>query len=191
MPAADEKLDWLASVKEATLDFLRKALADRPPAKQTETKPSAARRTSLTVPVTAVAKDVAMDGGVSWWSEWATSQPLDAKKGEELSQIVKQEFAPLNDRSARSAPGARLEELSENSAKRTGLATIGPLMRLANVFRTLQAGEIGRTSEERRSIAGFAAEYDGAINRACLAIAIQEKVTQQIRALFTPPKTAK
>ena len=187
-PAA-ERPDWLTSVKEAAFDFLRKALIEAPPPEAPAPvapppEPAGTRPTSLTVPVTARGKDLSMDGGASWWSEWMHHQRQDAKRGEELKQIVKQGFA------SRDAGRERLLALSGETAAQMGLASIAPLTRLAERFRSLADGGAEGASDNQRRLAAFVAEHDEAISDACVAIATHEKVTRQIRALFTLPKLA-
>jgi hypothetical protein len=186
-PIGVERSDWLASVKEATFGLLRKALAEAPPALEPEAKPATARRTSLTVPVNATASDVSMDSGVSWWSEWMTKESPDARSDDELHQIVAQGFAPL----AGNAGGREreiLREFSEHSAKDFGLISIAPLTRLATIFHEWQAQEAAAGSEQAAHLAQILEECGKAVNEACLAIAIHEKITRQVRALFTPPR---
>jgi signal recognition particle receptor subunit beta len=184
-----ERSDWLSSVKEVTFDFIRRALAEGPPQREAAARPAATRSSSLTVPVTAVAKDVSMDSGVSWWSEWLSNGGMDGKSGGALTQFAGQDLTPLGE-----APGStardRLRYLSDHSAKRLGLTSIAPLVELGDAFLALQARTAGRTSAEQEQLAHLAAQYDRAINEACLAIATYEKVTRQVRALFTPPANA-
>lgn len=195
-PAAPERPDWLTSVKEATFDFLRKALVETtPPAEQPAPapppppKPAGTRPTSLTVPVTARARDLSMDSGASWWSEWMRHQKLDAERGEALTRIVRQEFAARSTGTGE-AGRERLRALSEDSARRMGLTSIALLTRLADRFRALQSGAFEGSDEARQQLAVLIAEQDEAISEACLAIAAHENVNRQIRALFTPPRPA-
>jgi signal recognition particle receptor subunit beta len=174
-----ERSSWLASVKEATFGLLRRTRAENPQTARTETRPSNVRQSSLTVPVMAHTKDVTIDSGVSWWSEWMSNQHQAPRSGEELVQIVKREFAlPQDGKGGRE----RLQDFSDLSAK-TGLASIAPLIQLASTFRSLQTEENGR-------LADFIAEHEAAVTDACLTIAVYEKVTQQVRALFVPQTTS-
>jgi signal recognition particle receptor subunit beta len=186
-PIGVERSDWLASVKEATFGLLRKALAEAPPAPEPEAKPAAARRTSLTVPVNATASDVSMDSGVSWWSEWMTKESPDARSDDDLHQIVVQGFAPSAG-NAGSREREILREFSEHSAKDFGLISIAPLTRLATIFHEWQAEEAAAGDEQAARLAQILEECGKAVNEACLAIAIHERITRQVRALFTPPR---
>ena len=154
-----ERSSWLSSVKEATFGLLRKALAEPAPPQETEKKPSASRGTSLTVPVTSPSRDVSMDSGSSWWSEW-----MSDRQGSGAS-VGGQSFGD----------GRSLDDLSKDGA---GLATLKPLAQLTARFNALQSagGEVGR----------FALSYEKAVSEACLTIAVCERVTRQVSAIFAP-----
>lgn len=184
---ASERSDWLTSVRDATVDFLHKAFADSPMPEPVEAKPSSVRRASLTVPVITPSENASTGAGGGRWSEWLANRRQDATKGEELSRIVKQEFASGASRAGRRS----LQSFSENSSNATNFTSIEPLMRLSNSFHTLHTVYIGGTGGENGTPAGETmTDYNTSINDACLAIAVYEKVMRQIKAAFTPPETS-
>ena len=175
-----EGLSWLASVKEATFGLLRRAVAETPPpSPEPARKPATARQTSLTVPVT-TQKVHSIDAGSSWWSGWTSDKQPG---GGEMAEAGEQNDAAAEPRAMDRGAKRNFQEFLEGGAK-PNLVSIRPLMQFADRLRTLPT--IGGSVAERDLLAAFVGRYEKAVNDACLAIAVHEKVSRQIKALFMP-----
>lgn len=174
--SSDQKLAWLTAVREATVDILRRTRTDarpveEPAAKEAAIKPTATRQASLTVPVTSSAKDVTMNSGGSWWSEWTSKLRSQGRSGGAPAQPQ----ATSGDDSIYRCQTWR--DMANDASLSSRLASVPALKRLEDILRVLQ-------QESDRHRGGASAEPGQSIEDACIKIAAYEKVTQEIRALF-------
>lgn len=163
-PGTAERSSWLASVKQATFGLLRKARMEPAAPQEPEKKPTTGRSTSLTVPVTSPSREVSMDGGGAWWSEWMNAR-----------NAAGQGAAPLRN----GTHGRSLLDLSGDAALGMELASLAPLTQLASRFHALlEPGNPAGGGEGRK-----------AIDEACLTIAVCERVMRQVGAVFAPQRS--
>ena len=173
-------VDWLASVKEKTLELLRGAVSEQAADKRKEPVPTTTRRNSLTTPVTARRQSLSIDSQVSWWSEWFARQSAGAQEMHPAQQgeaAVSFQTGP-NGSSPLSQRFAQIQELAPSAA----------IKELNQILRAV-LGDLDRARLEQRVPADLAGQYGRTVADACFAIAMHESVTQQIRALFAPPNT--
>jgi hypothetical protein len=161
-PGIAERSSWLASVKQATFGLLRKARMEPAAPPEPEKKPTTGRSTSLTVPVTSPSRDVSMDGGGAWWSEW-----MNTRNG------AAQNAPPLRN----GAHGRSLLDLPGDAALGTELTSLAPLTQLASRFHAVL---------EQDNPPGVAGEGRKATDEACLTIVVCERVMRQVGAVFAP-----
>jgi signal recognition particle receptor subunit beta len=176
---ATTAVDWLASVKERTLELLRGTVSEQPVEKRLEPVPTAARANSLTTPVTGGRKSVSIDSQVSWWSEWFARQGASAQEAHPAPQ-VEAAMSYLAGPNGLPAVFQRLDDI---------LRDLAPGPALTQLIQTLRAllGDLERARAEGKVPAGLAAEYGRDVADACFAIGTHEHVTRQIKTLFAPP----
>jgi signal recognition particle receptor subunit beta len=178
-----ERSSWLSSVKHATFGFLRKARADTSASQHVEREPSSARALSLTVPIMP-AKDISMTSGGSWWGDGAAGKTMGSTPTPMPGQAAPQgAMSPGGNPPAPDAP--TLAEMAEEVAK-MGVTAIAPLPRLASRLHALQLSESRSVGAEKEFLANFLANHETAIHQACRALIAYEKVTLQVKGVFTP-----
>jgi hypothetical protein len=169
-------VDWLASVKDKTLELLRGTVSEQTVEKRNNPTPTATRTSSLTTPVTVRRESLSIDSQVSWWSEWFARQNAAAPTARPAAQV--EPAAPTeSDGLARSLQ--RFEEIQ----------ALAPGQALAQLIGTLRGilHDLDRAKSESWVPADPAGQYGQIVADACLALAIHENVNRQIRALFAPP----
>lgn len=183
---AGEDAAWLTSVREVTVDFLRKTFSDTPKQVTPPQEPMTERRASLTVPVTQRSREVAMGSGKVWWSEWMSRNQVFTEQTEKLNQI-EAESGTGHANGGDTSGKVRLQTVLENSHGLIALGSIETLTRLLETFQGIQLMASEMVDINDGSVSRLFTQHDMLVNNACVAIAIHEYAVSKLKALFTLP----
>nr|MBX2806552.1 dynamin family protein [Hyphomicrobiales bacterium] len=183
-----ESADWFSSVKEVTVDFLLKTFSENPKRDTPVQEPMTERRASLTVPVTQRSKEVAIQSGKAWWSDWISQNQIFADQNEEPNEFASGNNAGITDNSDPSGK-SRLNALLANPHGLIAEGAIETLTNLLEAFEAIQLVASDTPQSDGSALAELLAHHDLLINNSCSAIAMHEYTVNKLKALFTLPSS--